>query len=128
MKSLKQKVKSKINLISEKFDIKRILETRTFEEFDTHFTAPANGYSSAAEYYSAASSLSHLNKITLPTLLVTARDDPFLSLSCIPDSIAKNSDHLYLECPEKGGHVAFSINGNQSWLDIRIQEFTNDFR
>lgn len=127
LRSLKRKVRSKLKLIPVSLNLERIMAAATFEEFDSSFTAPINGYSSAGEYYKLASCLPMLPYIRIPTLLLSALDDPFLSPGCFPYRIAKNSAQLFLETPDHGGHVAFPVKGIRAWLEPRIDSFFSQY-
>ncbi len=104
-----------------------IRAVRTLSEFDERITAPLHGFSNAADYWARASSLPHLSNITVPTLLLNARNDPLLATPSFPEELAKNSAHLHLEAPDHGGHVGFLDfqNGLQPWHDRRALEFFN---
>jgi predicted alpha/beta-fold hydrolase len=99
---------------------------RTIEEFDDKFTAPVHGFASAADYYSKSSSKQFLKNIRVPTLLIQAKDDPFLTPDILPDG-SELSASVRLEVTERGGHVGF-IEGKFPWrplywLERRIPEF-----
>src|SRR5699024_10666413 len=83
---------------------------RTFTAFDDHLTAPLHGFRDAADYYRRASSRSYLPRIRVPTLILHARDDPFMDDSAIPgpDEVP---DPVRLELSLHGGHVAFIAAG-----------------
>jgi predicted alpha/beta-fold hydrolase len=81
---------------------------RTFREFDDAFTAPLHGFRDAADYWARASAGPGLPQIRVPTLIVNALDDPFLTPACTPrESIARNPC-IGLLTPAKGGHVGFA--------------------
>ncbi len=91
--------------------------------FDDAVTAPLHGYSGAEEYYRDASSRQYLHAIPTPTLLIQARDDPFMDERAIP--LARElSASTTLELSRQGGHVGFiagTIPGRaRYWLDERI--------
>ncbi len=99
---------------------------RTFEEFDDAVTAPLHGFANAQYYYSMSSSRPYLRHIAVPTLVVHAADDPFLSCAAIP-ATHELSPQVTLEVFEHGGHVGF-IAGNwpwrpRFWLEERIPQF-----
>lgn len=96
---------------------------RTFNEFDARFTAPINGFSSALDYWTRCACLPHVENIAVPTLLVNAGDDPFLTPSCTPHEQARRSQHLFLEAPRHGGHVGFAGGGPRYWTESRVVDF-----
>lgn len=99
---------------------------RNFTEFDARYTAPLSGFKSNNDYWAKCSSLQFLPNISIPTLLVNAKDDSFLSEQCYPFQIAKENPHLYLETPKYGGHVGFAGNNPEKglyWSERRAFEF-----
>lgn len=84
-----------------------INSVRDFITFDNRYTAPLHGFADAEHYWAVASSLRYLDAIKLPTLLLTAADDPLLAPSCIPHDAAARSQSLHLEVPPSGGHIGF---------------------
>ena len=108
LKSLREKVRAKAELLPGHVDLNGIEELRDFQEFDSRYTAPMHGFDSAAAYYKSASSGRYLSGIRVPTLLVNAQNDPFLPASCFPRDLAAKSPFVFLETPPEGGHVGFS--------------------
>lgn len=79
-------------------------KVRFIDDFDELYTAPRHGYTDKADYYARASALPVLKDITKPTLIVSAKDDPFLGKVATDQDISK-SVHLYY--PKYGGHTGF---------------------
>lgn len=113
MRSLKDKVRAKAVRFPQAFDVAALDGMRDFIDFDGGVTAPMFGFSSAADYYARASSRPVLGAIGVPTLVVNAQDDPFLSDECFPVDEANASVALHLEIPSHGGHVGF-VGGAES--------------
>lgn len=105
--SLKKKLQSKMDLHPHKVLKKTYQNIKTIKQLDDAYTAPANGYRDAEDYYAHCSCLFVLDKIAIPTLLINAQDDPFLSLLCFPEHIASTNSNLHLYAPKYGGHVGF---------------------
>lgn len=103
----------------------RPIAMRTFREFDDCFTAPLHGFASAEDYWHRCSSKQFLPRISIPTLLVNARNDPFLPPSCFPWEHAEQSRHLHLETPRWGGHVGFMLFNPEGeyWSEKRALDF-----
>ncbi len=123
MISLRSKLEQKR---SDKTKIVPILpKFKTFHDFDSFYTAPAHGFKSADDYWTRCSCRSVLSSISLPCLLLNARDDPFLSPSCFPTEIAAQSAYLFSEFPQNGGHVGFvAFNSHKRyWHEERILSF-----
>lgn len=106
--------------------LKEVKNCTCFWTFDHKVTAPLNGFTSVHAYYRESSSRQYLPKIKTPTLLIHAKDDPFMTPDVLP-SENELSDYLVLEVSEKGGHVGFITSGNlgtpEFWLDQRIPEY-----
>ena len=121
-RSLRRKFRGKIP----PFNAAAAAAAHTFHEFDDAVTAPLHGFTDAEHYYSASSSRPYLRHIAVPTLIVHAADDPFLSRESIPPA-HELSPHVTLEVPARGGHVGF-IAGRwpgrpRFWLEEHIPEF-----
>jgi predicted alpha/beta-fold hydrolase len=108
LRSLHEKLKEKAQRFD--LDLANYKKITTFEEFDDRYTAPLHGFKNAADYYERCSSVAHLHRIRIPTLLVNALNDPFLSQECFPVEQAQQNPNFYLEMPKDGGHVGFSEN------------------
>jgi hypothetical protein len=124
LRSLRAKARLKNRLFGG-LDLTGLDAMTTFDAFDERFTAPMHGFAGAADYYRQASSLPHLGAIRVPTLLVNALDDPFLSSSCYPCETAAASSRLFLETPVSGGHVGFVERNceNLYWSERRAAAF-----
>ncbi|NLI45928.1 MAG: alpha/beta fold hydrolase [Acidobacteria bacterium] len=94
-----------------------------FEEFDDRYTAPVHGFACAADYWARASSLPFLPAIRVPTLVLNARDDPFLTPECHPVAAAATNANLFLETPRWGGHVGFIRPAGEYYHETRVGEF-----
>lgn len=119
------KIRQKMVLFPGRIDDRNFDEIQDFETFDDRYTAPLHGFRDAADYYARASSSQYLSGIRTPALLLSARDDPFLSPSCFPGRIARDHPYLFLETPPWGGHVGFvRRNGDREyWHEARIGHF-----
>jgi uncharacterized protein len=107
MRSLRDKIRAKAGRFPEAFALQELDGMRNFVEFDEGITAPMFGFSGADDYYAQASSRPVLGAISVPTLLVNAQDDPFLTPECFPRDAAAQSPAFHLETPARGGHVGF---------------------
>lgn len=97
----------------------------SLKEFDERITAKLHGFADAEDYWARASSLPHLPKIRVPTLLLNARNDPLLTEASFPEELASSSEYVHLEAPSHGGHVGFHDfrTGLQPWSERRVLEF-----
>lgn len=110
-------------------DYRGVLFSGNFTYFDTKFTAPANGYPTVQEYWSASSARPHLAKIKVPSLLVSSKDDTFISANCFPIEEAEQNPNLFLEMPERGGHCGFirSFKEKTWWMEERALQFIEQY-
>ncbi len=125
MRRLKAKVRRKMHLFPDKLSDAGIEKMRTFREFDGAYTAPLHGFADAEDYWRRSSCRQFLERITVPTLLVNALDDPFLGPGCYPVEEARASRSFYLEQPRHGGHVGFVLFNpeNEYWSEQRACAF-----
>ena len=125
LRPLRRRMRAKKELFPAQFDIRGLSRISTFHEFDRRFTAPFHGFASVADYWSSSSSLHYLSTISIPTLAISALDDPFLSPSCFPHTVAEQHPLLFLETPRHGGHVGFidSLSLTSTWAEERVLEF-----
>lgn len=104
----------------------QIKRVKNFKDIDSLYTAPSHGYSSAEEYWKHNSGLYCLDSIIIPTLIINAKDDPFLSEYCFPEIANNNITSLY---PKHGGHLGFAENYVQDgtfWHERQICTFLFD--
>ncbi len=100
------------------------LRARTLFEFDDRFTAPLHGFENAVEYYARSSSLRFLSHVQVPTLLLSARDDPFLPPDVLGEveTAVQSTPAVTLELVARGGHVGF-IAGRVPWRPLYYAEW-----
>lgn len=124
--TLKRKMKEKAALMPDKINVEGIEKIKDFYAFDTRFTAPIHGFKDAMHYWETNSSLYYLDQIRVPSLLINAENDPFLSPQCFPRKEAQASNYLFLETPKEGGHVGFAQLDRKYWSETRLLEFSKD--
>ncbi len=128
-KSLKEKVVLKSGTLPDAIRSVDLRAIRSLRQFDDLITAPLHGFNGVTDYYTRNSSLAFVSKITVPTLVLNARNDPFLSPECFPEALAKELTHVWMEFPEQGGHCGFpSTNGLQAptYAEERVLQFITD--
>ncbi|MEX0882165.1 MAG: alpha/beta fold hydrolase, partial [Cyclobacteriaceae bacterium] len=123
--SLKQKIRQKALIFPELIDVEKLKTIRTLRAFDDQYTAPLHGFVDAEDYYRQSSSLYFLDKIKIPTLIINAENDPFLSKTCYPKTLGNQMELVYMEFPKNGGHVGFSPRTRKEryWSEKRALEF-----
>ncbi|MEE9439489.1 MAG: alpha/beta fold hydrolase, partial [Saprospiraceae bacterium] len=99
LKTLKRKLRQKHNLFPDEIDLGVLSKVSCLYEFDNLFTAPLHGFIDAKDYYTRCNCLQFLQNVKIPTLLINALDDPFLSTKCYPFDLAKRLKYLYFLAP-----------------------------
>ncbi len=126
--TMKKKGEFKLERFPGLFDGAAMRRARTLREFDDVVTAPLHGFHDTDDYWTRASAKPLLGCIAVPTLLVNARNDPFLPATALPrpDEV---SLHVHCDFPGEGGHAAFvsgPFPGNLEWLPRRVTAFFGD--
>ncbi|MGA7801971.1 MAG: hydrolase [Gammaproteobacteria bacterium] len=125
---LRRSVRIKARRMKLPIAVDHLAAMRTFRQFDDQVTAPLHGFRDADDYYRRCSSRQFLAAIAVPTLIVHALDDPFMTPEAVPTG-AELSPQVTLELASTGGHVGF-VAGSlpwrpRYWLEERIcSEFT----
>jgi len=130
LRMLRKKIRMKMAIMPDLISDDGYGSIKTFKEFDNRYTAPANGFENAEDYWKRASSKPFLRSISIPTLLINAADDPFLTEQCFPVEEARENPFLFVEIPDHGGHVGF-VTFNRSgeyWSESRVLSFLRDHR
>jgi hypothetical protein len=126
-KHLIAKLRVKQKQFPEIISTDEINSIKTLKDFDDVYTSKAHGFSDALDYYEKSSSLQFLPNIKVPSLIINALDDSFLSPECFPVKEAKQNDNLFLEMPKYGGHVGFFDKNNVYYNERRALEFMQGF-
>ena len=93
---------------------------KAWRDFDELYSAPMNKFENAAAFYANASAKNFMDGITVPTLLVQAKNDPILPNECYPYELCEKLESVWLEVPEHGGHVGFwRPNERYAWSETR---------
>lgn len=123
LRTLRSKSVEKHNRHPGIFDLARARAATTLWEFDDAVTAPLHGFAGADDYWARSSSGPWLARIRVPTLVVNARNDPFMPAAVL-DGLQSRRDipaSVTLEFPPAGGHAGFP--GRDDWLARRVLEF-----
>ncbi len=125
LRTLRRKALEKIASHRMPLSAAAIRAVSTLHEFDELFTAPLHGFRDADDYWTRASSKPWLNSISVPTLVINARNDPFLPAAALPQA-QEVSPQVTLDFPAQGGHVGFvhgPFPGSLDWLPQRVLAF-----
>ncbi|MTI40773.1 YheT family hydrolase [Fulvivirga lutimaris] len=127
LKKLEIKVKTKAEKYPELVQYNGFEHIKSFIDFDNEYTAPLHGFKDAFDFYEKASAGKYMHETQRPILFCNALNDPFLGEACYPFQECRNSEFLYLETPDHGGHVGFTLpNSEVNYMEVRALEFLED--
>jgi predicted alpha/beta-fold hydrolase len=128
LQTLKRKSLAKLERFPALYETSRVKGAHTLRDFDNVVTAPLHGYRDADDYWTRASSKPDLHRIDVPTLIVHARNDPFLPGDHLP-APGEVSASVSLDFPKTGGHTGFASGpfpGNLEWLPQRLLAYFSE--
>lgn len=102
-------------------DYSRVKDLRDFDEI---YTAPLGGFKNRAHYYETCSAKQYLSQINIPTVIITAEDDPFVSVQDYFKATYSPTTVLHIE--KHGGHMGYLMRkglGFERWLDLALQTY-----
>jgi predicted alpha/beta-fold hydrolase len=123
--TMRKKAEEKLARFPGLFDGEAMRRARTLREFDDVVTAPLHGFRDTDDYWTRASAKPVLGRIEVPTLVLNARNDPFLPGEALPGP-SDVSGTVRLELPDEGGHAAFvsaPFPGDIDWMPRRVAAF-----
>jgi predicted alpha/beta-fold hydrolase len=113
LRSLKRRLRRQIELYrpdeAAMVHFRRGLQAATLRQFDDVFTGPVNGFADAGDYYRSASTGDLVGAISLPTLLIHAKDDPMIAMDAFDrrSGLMAANPALTTIFTDRGGHVGF---------------------
>lgn len=118
LRRLRDRVVRKSRLSPETYSAAAVENVRTIWEFDDRVTAPLFGFGTAANYYATQSASGYLEKIRLPALVITAKDDPMVPFEIYSHPAFQSNPYLTLVATLYGGHLGFIARRKpRFWLD-----------
>jgi predicted alpha/beta-fold hydrolase len=127
VKNLKKRMRRKADVWPGHFSLDALPRIRSIREFDDAYTAPFHGFKNADDYYHRASAMRVIDKITIPTLIITAADDPFVPPAPFRDAAVTGNKHITLRLTSQGGHCGFVEERNGAydgyWAEREIVRF-----
>ncbi|MBI3651891.1 MAG: alpha/beta fold hydrolase [Acidobacteria bacterium] len=105
--SLRNRMKRKARLFPEEYDIKKLNGIWTIRQFDDTYTSRHAGFRDVHDYYERASAIRVIKKIAVPTLIIQAKDDPFIPFAPFESRELQENANIILLATEHGGHVGF---------------------
>ncbi len=131
VKGLMARYARKASLFPEIYPREESGKIRTVREFDDAITGPCFGYRDAQEYYDAAGARKVVGQVRVPTLMITAQDDPFVPYESFLAALVEENPAIQFTAPEHGGHCAFiSRHGDAErfWAEARVVDFCDGLR
>ena len=124
LRTLRAKAVAKLERFPGLFDSGRLERASSIYDFDDVVTAPVHGFANAHDYYAKSSSLGWLPRVSVPTFLLSAADDPFLPAEVLADvcDAVRYNHNLTLEFTAHGGHVGF-VSGRLPWRPFYYAEW-----
>jgi predicted alpha/beta-fold hydrolase len=130
VRGLKRRMRRKAETHPGRFPIDRLRDVRTVRQFDEYFTAPHFGFGGADDYYHRASALRVIDRVRVPTLVITAEDDPFVPVESFRDPALTSNPNIRLVVTRHGGHCGFVTPGPGGrdcyWAEERIMDFARE--
>jgi hypothetical protein len=127
VRHLKARMRRKAACWPDAFDLGALDRIRTIREFDEVYTAPYHGFNGASDYYHRASSMRVVDRIRIPTLVITAEDDPFVPPAQFREPAIAANVSITRRIERDGGHCGFvtaETSGDDGyWAEARAIEF-----
>jgi len=131
VKGLMARYARKVALFPQIYSRDGLGKIRSVREFDDAITAPSFGYRDAQEYYEAAGARKVVARVHVPTLMITAQDDPFVPYESFLAALVEENPAIRFVAPERGGHCGFiSRHGGveRFWAEARVVDFCEGLR
>ena len=132
VRDLKRRMRRKERFHPGLFDLKQLNAVKTVREFDEVYTAPHFGFRDASDYYRRASAMRVVDRIAVPTLVITAEDDPFVPSQPFVDPKVTGNPNIELNVCRHGGHCGFvgpsaAVGDDGYWAENRIVDFFSQY-
>jgi hypothetical protein len=127
VRGLKGRMRRKAHHHPERFSLEPLGRIHTVRAFDEAYTAPHFGFRDASDYYHRASAMRVIDRVRIPGLIITAKDDPFVPTAPFRDPSVTGNPQLQVIVTDHGGHCAFiadARNGDDGyWAESMIVKF-----
>ena len=131
VRNLKSRMRRKAAAHPDLFDTTLLRRVWTVRQFDEVYTAPHHGFRDAADYYHRASAMRVLERIRVPTLILTAANDPFVPVAPFHEAARMEAPPLTVVVTSDGGHCAFveaEADGYDGyWAEREVVRFANAY-
>jgi uncharacterized protein len=127
VRNLKRRMRRKAATSPGKWKLDALSRIRSIREFDDAYTAPFHGFQDSADYYHRASAMRVIEKISIPALIITAADDPFVPPAPFRDPAVARNANITLKLTSHGGHCGFVEEPRSGydgyWAEREIVQF-----
>jgi predicted alpha/beta-fold hydrolase len=112
LRGLRRRMLRKASLYPERYDVRHLRGMRSLRDFDDLITARYSEFRDADDYYTRAAAARVVDRISVPTFILHALDDPFIRV--LPETREKLSHNPHITFVETthGGHCAFLSAAN----------------
>jgi uncharacterized protein len=107
VRNLKARMRRKAAAFPHAYTLAPLSRIWSVRQFDEAYTAPHHGFRNAADYYHRASAIRVVDRVRVPTLILTASDDPFVPVEPFRDTPITGNPLLTVRITSHGGHCAF---------------------
>jgi predicted alpha/beta-fold hydrolase len=127
VRNLKRRMRRKAEAFPGQWSLDALPTIRSIRAFDEAYTAPFHGFRDAADYYHRASAMRVVDRITVPTLVISAADDPFVPPGPFKEPMVIRNRNITVKLTEHGGHCGFIEEPGPSydgyWAERQVLEF-----
>ena len=127
VRNLKRRMRRKAKAFPGRFPLDGLAGVRTVRDFDERFTAPHHGFRDASDYYYRASALRVIDRIEIPALVISAKDDPFVPSAQFEDQAFARNPRVTVVTTPHGGHCGFvaarRLDSDAYWAEHVAVEF-----
>lgn len=129
LKGLKARMRRKASAFPGRYDLTPLDAIRTIRQFDDTYTAPSHGFGTAARYYELASGIRVAGRITVPALIIAAKDDPFVPVSQYQVDAIRGNPNVHVSLQRHGGHCGFvgrpTADSDGYWAEDAAVDFVS---
>ena len=129
VRNLKRRMRRKVRAFPGRWSLDALRRIRTIRQFDDAYTAPHHGFRDAADYYHRASAMRVIDRISIPTLIITAADDPFVPPGPFREPAVRRNRNITVKLTEHGGHCGFverpAAGYDGYWAEREIIDFVS---
>jgi predicted alpha/beta-fold hydrolase len=127
VRRLKARMRRKVAVVPGVFTLDALGRIWTVRQFDEAYIAPHHGFRDAADYYHRASAMRVVDRIAVPTLIVTSEDDPFVPVEPFRQPAVTGNPWVTTVVTRHGGHCAFVEHATNEydgyWAEEEVVRF-----